>query len=96
MTSVSGTAQDIAHRALARVFGSDVVREPRADTPLSAYGNFDIAWVMVAAAVEQATDGRVVLSDDDAAGVQTVGGLVQAITAGLVDTAGMAHRGGVA
>jgi hypothetical protein len=87
MTSVPSTAQDIAHQVLARVFGSDAVREPRADTPLSAYGNVDIAWVMVAAAVEQATAGRVVLGDDDVAEVETVGGLVEAISAGLVDRA---------
>ena len=90
MTAASGTSQDLVQQVLARVFGSDAVREPRADTPMSAYGNVDIAWVMVAAALEQATDGRVVLSDDDVVGVATVGDLVQAVQSANTGSGGVA------
>ncbi|MDD2857974.1 MAG: acyl carrier protein [Candidatus Nanopelagicales bacterium] len=64
--------------AMARVLGHDVV--VRADTPLSAFGQWSSLAVLVAAALQESTG--VTLADATLAGASTVGDIVTALEAG--------------
>lgn len=65
--------------ALHRVFGDDLVREPRSDTPLTTLGVDDDTWIMVAMAIEDASG--VVLTDADIAPLRTLGDLLDIVEA---------------
>ncbi|CAB4865586.1 MAG: hypothetical protein F2793_02200 [Actinobacteria bacterium] len=68
-----------ASSVVARVFGAWPVTAPRADTPLSALGGIDSAWVLIDQALADETDGAVRLDDADIDGITTLGDLAEFI-----------------